>query len=110
MLEDNSELEELLSNRDLPRTTFYELEIGEGYKGWAKVIVPPESDRDQDRKWYPVVFQRYYHHLYVCYIIMLYYTKILEVNLFAFAYRLFHEDFSSIDGTLLYYLFYYPKY
>ena len=27
------------------------------------------------------------------------YTKILEVNLFAFAYRLFHEDFSPIDGT-----------
>ena len=26
------------------------------------------------------------------------YTKILEVNLFAFAYRLFHEDFSSIDA------------
>ena len=25
------------------------------------------------------------------------YTKILEVNLFAFAYRLFHEDFSLID-------------
>ena len=25
------------------------------------------------------------------------YTKILEVHLFAFAYRLFHEDFSSID-------------
>ena len=28
------------------------------------------------------------------------YTKILEVNFFAFAYRLFHQDFSSIDGTL----------
>ena len=28
----------------------------------------------------------------------LHYTKILEVNLFAFAYRLFHEDFSSIIG------------
>ena len=28
------------------------------------------------------------------------YTKILEVNLFAFAYRLFHEDLSPIDGTL----------
>ena len=28
------------------------------------------------------------------------YTKILEVNLFAFAYRLFHEDFSSINGML----------
>ena len=27
---------------------------------------------------------------------ILYYTKILKVNLFAFAYRLFHEDFSSI--------------
>ena len=27
-------------------------------------------------------------------------TKILEVNLFAFAYRLFHEDFSSIDEVL----------
>ena len=26
------------------------------------------------------------------------YTKILEVNLFAFAYRLFHDDFSSIIG------------
>ena len=28
------------------------------------------------------------------------YTKILEVNLFAFAYRLFHEDFSAINGTM----------
>ena len=28
----------------------------------------------------------------------LFYTKILEVNLFAFAYRLFYEDFSSIIG------------
>ena len=27
------------------------------------------------------------------------YTKILEVNLFAFAYRLFHEDFSSVDAA-----------
>ena len=30
------------------------------------------------------------------------YTKILEVNLFAFAYRLFRRDFSPLDGT--YYL------
>ena len=28
------------------------------------------------------------------------YTMILEVNLFAFTYRLFHEDFSSIIGVL----------
>ena len=28
------------------------------------------------------------------------YTKILEVNMFAFAYRLFHRDFSPINGTL----------
>ena len=27
------------------------------------------------------------------------YTKILEVNLFAFAYRLFHRDFSLINGA-----------
>ena len=27
------------------------------------------------------------------------YTEILEVNLFAFAYRLFPEDFSSLDGA-----------
>ena len=27
------------------------------------------------------------------------YTNILEVNLFAFAYRLFHRDFSPINGT-----------
>ena len=28
------------------------------------------------------------------------YAKILEVNLVAFAYRLFHRDFSPINGTL----------
>ena len=27
------------------------------------------------------------------------YTKILEVNLLAFSYRLFHRDFSPLDGT-----------
>ena len=27
------------------------------------------------------------------------YTKMLEVNLFAFAYRLFHRDFSPINGA-----------
>ena len=27
------------------------------------------------------------------------YTKILEVNLFAFAYRLFQRDFSPLNGT-----------
>ena len=27
------------------------------------------------------------------------YTKILEVNLFAFTYRLFRRDFSPLDGT-----------
>ena len=27
------------------------------------------------------------------------YTKILEANLFAFAYRLFRRDFSPLDGT-----------
>ena len=27
------------------------------------------------------------------------YTKILEVNLFAFPYRLFRRDFSPLDGT-----------
>ena len=27
-------------------------------------------------------------------------TKILEVSLFAFTYRLFHEDFSPINGAL----------
>ena len=30
---------------------------------------------------------------------LLIYTKILEVNLFAFAYRLFHRDFSPVNGT-----------
>ena len=28
-----------------------------------------------------------------------FYIKILEVKLFAFAYRLFHEDFSPINGA-----------
>ena len=28
------------------------------------------------------------------------YTKILEINLFALAYRLFREDFSPINGAL----------
>ena len=31
---------------------------------------------------------------------VLHYTKILEVNLFVFAYRLFHADFSPIYGAL----------
>ena len=30
------------------------------------------------------------------------YTKIIEVNLFAFAYRLFHEDFSPLEGAYRY--------
>ena len=30
------------------------------------------------------------------------YTKILEVNLFAFAYRLFHEDFCPINSKYVY--------
>ena len=32
------------------------------------------------------------------------YTKILEVNLFAFAYRLFRRDFSPLDGTYCIYI------
>ena len=40
--------------------------------------------------------KRLFHfNLFICLI----YTKILEVNLFAFAYRLFHEDFSAIYGA-----------
>ena len=35
----------------------------------------------------------------VRYIYIYIYTKILEVNLFAYAYRLFHRDFSPINGT-----------
>ena len=31
------------------------------------------------------------------------YTKILEVNLFAFAYRLFHRDFSPVNGAFISY-------
>ena len=31
-------------------------------------------------------------------------TKITEVNLFAFAYRLFHEDFSPILGAIILFL------
>ena len=33
------------------------------------------------------------------YIYIYIYTEILEVNLFAFAYRLFRRDFSPLDGT-----------
>ena len=33
---------------------------------------------------------------------MVTHIKILEVNLFAFAYRLFHEDFSPINGAFRY--------
>ena len=29
------------------------------------------------------------------------YTKIPEVNLFAFAYTLFHRDFSPLNGTFI---------
>ena len=39
------------------------------------------------------------------YIYFALYTEIPEVNLFAFAYRLFHEDFSPLNGALLLNLF-----
>ena len=29
----------------------------------------------------------------------MFYTEVLEINLFAFAYKLFHEDFSPIYET-----------
>ena len=35
------------------------------------------------------------------------YTKILEVNLFAFACRLLHEDFSPIDGAQIHRAYWY---
>ena len=35
------------------------------------------------------------------------YTKILEVNLFAFAYRLFRRHFSPLDGTYCIYIYIY---
>ena len=34
-------------------------------------------------------------------------TKITEINLFAFTYRLFHENFSSILGAKMYYMYTY---
>ena len=34
---------------------------------------------------------------------LLLYTEILEVNLLAFAYRLFHEDFTPIYGAMIIY-------
>ena len=34
-------------------------------------------------------------------VMILHYTEILEINLFAFAYVPFHEDFSSLKFTLL---------
>ena len=39
-----------------------------------------------------------YRYIYI-YIYIYIYTEILEVNLFAFAYRLFRRDFSPLDGT-----------
>ena len=39
------------------------------------------------------------------------YTKILEVNLFAFAYRLFRTDSSPLNGTVLHwYAFFFQLY
>ena len=43
-----------------------------------------------------IAYHCYLGYMYICIYI---YTKILEVNLFAFAYRLFHRDFSTINGT-----------
>ena len=57
ILENNTDVQVALNNRDLPRVEFHEIPIGEGYTAWAKVVIPPASDRDQDRKWYPVLFE-----------------------------------------------------
>ena len=44
------------------------------------------------------LFMRPMSELYTSRCIMLKYTEILEVNLFAFVYRLFHEVFAQCDG------------
>ena len=49
----------------------------------------------------PILSENKGHIVYFVKYIHAKYTEILEVNLFAFAYRLFHEDFSPLDGTLL---------
>ena len=48
----------------------------------------------------------YYDILHIVYIV--YCTKILEVNLFAFAYRLFHRDFSPLNGHFALVLILFP--
>ena len=43
-----------------------------------------------------IIFYSFMLTRFYCIFLLLSYTMILEVNLFAFTYRLFHEDFSSI--------------
>ena len=56
---------------------------------------------DQHRLTYTIYMYIYiYIYIYIYNTIYMYiYTKILEVNLFAIAYRLFHRDFSPINRT-----------
>ena len=56
------------------------------------INVHQKYNKSTEVKWL-VLFQLVF--IYNC----ITYTKILEVNLFAFAYRLFHRDFSPINGT-----------
>ena len=50
-------------------------------------------------------FAKFYFHVN-----LFIYTKILEVNLFAFAYRLFHRDFSPTTGHIAWVLISFPAF
>ena len=56
ILESNDLLRAALEERDIPRTEILDIPVGDGYTAKAKIVIPPASDRDQDRKWYPVLF------------------------------------------------------
>ena len=70
---------------------------------WAKktiiIVACPNRSADNDPEYFGLAFH-HQSHTFVNAYSQATYTKILEVNLFALAYRLFHDDFSSVDGAL----------
>ena len=67
------------------------------YKHVLQIGIPPECCDWSSWKYSLHSAGSIFTHKYI-YI----HTKILEVNLFAFAYRLFHRDFSLINGAYIY--------
>lgn len=59
MLEDNFELTRVLAFKILPESSFVEVPIGGGQRGWAEILTPPGVNNDEKTKKHPLLVYAY---------------------------------------------------